>query len=103
MRAREEQRRCLRAAITGSPYRAEAFLLVLDVLQYAVRLEDQPGVHVTGHRFCELFCEYISKKFPTETRAIYYLASLGIDGSEDIGRIIFRMVETGRLNATATD
>src|SRR5690242_10154599 len=101
--AREEQRRRLREAVADSPYRPEAFLLVLDVLQYAVRVIDQPGVHMTGQRFCELFCEYISKKFPTETRAIYHLASLGIDGSEDVGRIIFRMVETGRLNAAGTD
>ena len=96
----------LRAAATGSEYPVEAFSFMLGALRYAY-LRKTAGAggtaSVNAREVCDAVRCYGRLRLSGEARAVLRLAQWKIRRSEDVGRIIFRMVETGRLHASPGD
>lgn len=83
-----------------SRYQREAYGFVTESLGYTVQKCGRPG-HVMGRELCEGLREYALKAFGRLARTV--LASWGIRHSEDIGEIVFNMVEVGLLRKTDED
>jgi uncharacterized repeat protein (TIGR04138 family) len=81
-------------------YAREAYIFVSEALQYTVEKAGRPG-HVTGAVLCEGLCGYALDQFGRLARTV--LASWGVKRSEDIGEIVFNMVDVGLLRKTDED
>lgn len=81
-------------------YARDAYVFVSESLGYTVQRSGRAG-HVTGPELCEGLAEFALGQFGRLARSV--LASWGIRSSEDIGEIVFRMVEVGLLRKTDQD
>jgi len=81
-------------------YDREAYRFVSEALAYTVQKSGRSG-HVTGRQLCEGLCEYALEQFGRLARTV--LESWGVRRSEDIGEIVFNMVEAGLLRKTEED
>ena len=81
-------------------YARDAYIFVSESLGYTVQRSGRVG-HVTGPELCEGLAEFALGQFGRLARSV--LASWGIRSSEDIGEIVFRMVEVGLLRKTEDD
>jgi uncharacterized repeat protein (TIGR04138 family) len=81
-------------------YAREAYIFVSEALQYTVEKAGRPG-HVSGASLCHGLCEYALDQFGRLARTV--LASWGLKRSEDIGEIVFNMVDVGLLRKTDDD
>jgi len=98
----------LRAAVKGSEYPIEAFSFMLGVLRYAflrkgASADAAGGVSVNARDVCDAVRGYGRLRLSGEAGAVRRLAEWKIRSSEDVGRIIFRLVETGRIQASPGD
>jgi uncharacterized repeat protein (TIGR04138 family) len=94
------------AAIKGSEYPVEAFSFILGALRYAyLRKTGGAGgrASVDAREVCDAVRYYGRLRLHGEANAVRRLAEWKIRRSEDVGRIIFRMVEAGRLHASPGD
>jgi uncharacterized repeat protein (TIGR04138 family) len=81
-------------------YARDAYVFVSDSLGYTVQRSGRVG-HVTGQELCEGLAEFALSQFGRLARSV--LAGWGVHSSEDIGEIVFRMVEVGLLRKTEED
>jgi uncharacterized repeat protein (TIGR04138 family) len=81
-------------------YAREAYVFVSESLQFTVQKGGKSG-HVTGRELCEGLCEYALAQFGRLARTV--LESWGVRKSEDVGEIVFNMVEAGLLRKTDED
>jgi uncharacterized repeat protein (TIGR04138 family) len=81
-------------------YSREAYLFVSEALQYTVEKAGRPG-HVDGRALCRGLCDYALNQFGRLARTV--LASWGLRRSEDVGEIVFNMVDAGLLRKTEED
>jgi len=81
-------------------YARDAYIFVSESLGYTVQKAGRVG-HVTGRELCEGLAEYALSQFGPLARSV--LESWGVRTSEDIGEIVFRMVEVGLLRKTDED
>lgn len=81
-------------------YSREAYAFVSEALTYTVQAKGEPG-HVTGKELCEGLAAYGLQQFGRLARPV--LQSWGIRTSEDIGEIVFNMVDVGLLRKTDED
>jgi uncharacterized repeat protein (TIGR04138 family) len=81
-------------------YARDAYVFVSEALQYTVEKSGRTG-HITGQALCEGLCEFALGQFGRLARTV--LASWGVRRSEDIGEIVFNMVEVGLLRKTEED
>ena len=81
-------------------YSRDAYVFVSEALQYTVEKLGRPG-HVTGQALCRGLCEYALDQFGRLARSV--LESWGLRRAEDIGEIVFNMVEVGLLRKTDED
>ncbi|MFO8012953.1 MAG: hypothetical protein R6X20_06550 [Phycisphaerae bacterium] len=81
-------------------YARDAYVFVSDSLGYTVQRSGRVG-HVTGQELCEGLAEFALSQFGRLARSV--LAGWGIRSSEDVGEIVFRMVEVGLLRKTEED
>lgn len=81
-------------------YAREAYVFVSEVLGYTVQKLGRPG-HVSGRELCEGFSEFALQQFGRLARTV--VESWGVRRSEDIGEIVFHMVEVGLLRKTDED
>jgi len=81
-------------------YARDAYVFVSESLGYTVQRSGRAG-HVTGRELCEGLAEYALSQFGRLARSV--LESWGLRSSEDIGEIVFRMVEVGLLRKTEDD
>jgi uncharacterized repeat protein (TIGR04138 family) len=95
------QRLALEAAVAKDPrYRVEAHLLVCDAVQFTVgRLPERR--HVSGRELCEGLVDLALERYG-------YLAGLvlgrwGIRETDDVGEIVFNLIEVGLLSKTDED
>lgn len=82
------------------PYARDAYVFVGESLGYTVQRSERVG-HVSGQELCEGLAEYALSQFGRLARSV--IESWGIRSSEDIGEIVFRMVEVGLLRKTEED
>ena len=87
-------------AVKGSGYPVEAFSFVIGALRYAFRARPDG---VDARDVCQAVREYAAVRLGGTSGAIARLAEWNIRRSEDVGRIIFRMVDTGRIQASPGD
>jgi uncharacterized repeat protein (TIGR04138 family) len=81
-------------------YARDAYVFVSESLGYTVQRSGRVG-HVTGQELCEGLAEFALGQFGRLARSV--LEGWGIRSSEDIGEIVFRMVEVGLLRKTEED
>lgn len=90
----------------GTPYRPEAFEFVRDGITHTVAILERStregeDRHVSGQELCIGLCDLARDRYGPLARAV--LASWNIHRTEDFGRIVFRLVEAGKLSATSKD
>jgi len=81
-------------------YARDAYVFVSEALTYTVQKMERAG-HVTGRELCEGLSELALRQFGRLARTV--LENWGIRSSEDIGEIVFNMVEAGLLRKTRED
>jgi len=81
-------------------YKAEAYAFVRSCLDYTIRRLDKPR-HVSGQELLGGMREFALSEFGPMTQTV--LNGWGIQRTEDIGEIVFNMVETGLLGKTEKD
>jgi len=83
-----------------SRYTAEAYLFVRMGLDYTVRRLDKSR-HVSGQELLDGVREFALSEFGPMTKRV--LNGWGIHRTEDVGEIVFNMVEAGLLGKTEKD
>ncbi|MBL7017078.1 MAG: hypothetical protein ISR84_05925 [Kiritimatiellales bacterium] len=83
-----------------SRYTEEAYIFVRAGLDFTVRRLNAPR-HVSGGELLDGIREYALEEFGPMTKTL--LAGWGITCTEDIGEIVFNMVESGLLGKTDKD
>jgi uncharacterized repeat protein (TIGR04138 family) len=81
-------------------YAREAYAFVHEALQFTVQRTGRKG-HVTGRELCEGMCEFALAQFGRLARTV--LDQWGVRKSEDVGEIVFNMVEVGLLKKREED
>jgi uncharacterized repeat protein (TIGR04138 family) len=81
-------------------YAAEAYLFVRAGLDFTVRRLEKPR-HISGQELLDGIREFALAEFGPMTKTI--LNGWGIRQTEDVGEIVFNMVETGLLGKTEKD
>ncbi|MCX5683529.1 MAG: hypothetical protein NT049_07585 [Planctomycetota bacterium] len=81
-------------------YAREAYAFVHEALQFTVQRTGRKG-HVTGRELCEGMCEFALAQFGRLARTV--LSHWGVRRSEDVGEIVFNMVEVGLLKKREED
>ena len=86
-------------------YDLEAYLFLREALEFTVqkckKVSKGPLRHVSGCELADGFREYAVEQFGPITFAV--LAKWGIHCTEDIGAIVFNLVEAGELGKTDAD
>lgn len=81
-------------------YTEEAYAFIRAGLDFTVRRLDKPR-HVDGRELLDGIREFALKEFGPMSKTV--LAGWGITCTEDVGEIVFNMVETGLLGKTDED
>ena len=91
----------LQSILTRDPrYAADAYIFVRAGLDYTVRRLEKPR-HVNGRELLDGIREFALSEFGPMTQTV--LNGWGIQRTEDVGEIVFNMVETGLLGKTEKD
>jgi len=91
----------LQTILTRDPrYTAEAYAFVRAGLDYTVRRLEKPR-HVSGRELLDGIREFALAEFGPMAKTV--LNGWGIQRTEDVGEIVFNMVETGLLGKTDKD
>jgi len=81
-------------------YARDAYVFVSEALGYTVQRSGRAG-HVSGPELCEGLAEFALGQFGRLARSV--LESWGIRSSQDIGEIVFNLVDVGLLRKTDED
>ncbi len=81
-------------------FRAEAYLFVHEALAYAQQMFKRPH-HVTGQELCIGARQLALERYGRLAKAV--LNSWGIFTTDDLGRIVYRLIEAGAMSKTETD
>jgi uncharacterized repeat protein (TIGR04138 family) len=81
-------------------YSRDAYVFVSEALQYTVEKTGKKE-HVTGQTLCQGLCEYALDQFGPLARTV--LASWGLVRTEDVGEVVFNLVDVGLLRKTSDD
>lgn len=81
-------------------YGRDAYVFVSEALSYTAQRSGRKG-HVSGRELCEGFRDHALEQFGRLARLV--LESWGVRSSEDIGNIVFNMVQIDLLRKTAED
>ncbi len=86
-------------------YAPEAYLFVRETLDFTARMLEKPqeglGRHVSGQELLEGVRAFALQQFGP--MALTVLEAWGIRRTEDVGEIVFNLVETGKLGKTEND
>jgi uncharacterized repeat protein (TIGR04138 family) len=83
-----------------SRYARDAYVFVSESLNYTVQKAGRKG-HVSGRELCVGLCEFALQQFGRLARTV--LDTWGIRRCEDVGEIVFNMVDAGLLRKTEED
>ena len=90
-------------------YHRNAYLFVFSSLQYtqeklsrtAAHVLNEDEAHISGQELCQGFRELALQKFGLLTKTVLY--QWGVRSTEDIGRIVFELIERGEMRKTERD
>jgi len=108
---REKSRAALQKAVEANRHRypPDAFIFVLDSMRFAAFCQAEnregaiPWTDVGARSVCRALREYARLSCGGEDGATLTLAALAIQSSDDVGNIVYAMVDSGRLAATESD
>jgi uncharacterized repeat protein (TIGR04138 family) len=83
-----------------SRYKAQAYTFVLTALEVA-REQTKKPTHVTGQELCYGFRSLAISEFGIMAKSV--LESWGIKKTDDIGEIVYNMIDAGLLSKTDED
>ena len=78
-------------------------MLVLYAVSYARNYLTEPSADLTAKDICRGLRDYAKVHFGGEAHGIGGIAGVGIRRSEDVGAIMFALVEAGRLKLSQGD
>jgi len=85
----------------------DAVLLVLDAFRYAQAISGKGSApsqeHIAPRALCSGFRRFVRHYFNDNEEGKELLSEWGIKQSEDLGRIVFAMVEAGWMKASLDD
>ncbi|MFW5996831.1 MAG: Minf_1886 family protein [Lentisphaeria bacterium] len=94
-----------RVVDTDPRYKRDAYIFLSEVVEYASQAtESKPGgapKHISGSSLLDAFREYAVQQFGP--LALEVLNDWGLHSTEDVGEIVFNMVEFGLLGAQEQD
>lgn len=86
-------------------YAPEAYLFIRETLDFTARTLDKPqegaGRHISGQELLEGVRMFALQQFGPMSLTV--LQAWGIGRTEDVGEIVFNLVETGKLGKTDND
>jgi uncharacterized repeat protein (TIGR04138 family) len=94
----------------AGPFAPEAFAFIREGLAHTVRTihgdvetqtEHEETRHVSGQQLCLGLRDYAIRKYGMLARTV--LARWGVHATDDFGRIVFAMIETGLLRKSERD
>ena len=102
-------------SLTGSPvrtrprYHRNAYHFVFSSLQFtqeklnrtAAHVLNEEEAHINGQELCDGFRELALQKFGLLTRTV--LRNWGVTSTDDIGRIVFELIDRGEMRKTEHD
>jgi len=92
------------AVAEASGYGVDAVLFVSAVLGHTLRHIRRGGQeHVTARDVCAGFRDYARMYFNDGAEAVDLLSEWGLRGSDDVGKVIFAMIETGHAKSAEGD
>ncbi len=98
--ARELVRKMEALASVDDRYSADAFLFVIEAVAHAVETAGEVR-HVTGRELCGGARDLARSRFGPMAKEV--LNFWGLRTTEDIGSVVFRLVEAGELGVTEDD
>lgn len=94
-----------RILVENPRYPASAYLFLREVLDFTVHTLKKPARgpnrHVSGHELLDGMRRYALQEYGPMARTV--LASIGITRTEDLGEIVFNLVNHGLLGKTDED
>jgi uncharacterized repeat protein (TIGR04138 family) len=90
-----------RIAARDARYRAEAYPFVLEALDFTIQRRGKGRKHVSGPELLEGFRDHALQTFGFLARPV--LLEWGIATTDDVGEIVFRLIEEDLLQKTADD
>jgi uncharacterized repeat protein (TIGR04138 family) len=96
----EEERKIREVARKDGRYNWQAYVFVIESLGFAARRRGRPG-HVTGRELLEALRDLAIERFGLMAKTV--LNSWGVRRTEDIGEIVFRMVDEGLMSKQDSD
>lgn len=82
-------------------FRVEAYTFVLEALDFTIQRREKGQKHVSGVQLLEGFRDLAIETFGLLARAV--LSEWGITRTDDVGTIVFHMIEEDLLQKTADD
>jgi uncharacterized repeat protein (TIGR04138 family) len=82
-------------------YRAQAYPFVLEALDFTIQRRGQGRKHVTGGELLEGFRDHAIETFGYLARAV--LREWGIVSTDDVGAVVFNLIDEDLLQKTADD
>lgn len=82
-------------------YKVEAYAFLMEALDFTITRRDQGRKHVSGPELMEGFRDLAVQTFGFLARAV--LEEWGIQATDDVGRMVFHMIEEDLLQKTADD
>lgn len=83
-------------------FQIEAYSFVMESLQfYNEKRKSRPGQHITAVELLDGFKEYALNSFGPMT--LFTLHSWGIKSTQDVGLIVYNMIEEGMMGKTKED
>ncbi len=92
-------------AVRTSQYHPDAYRFLREALDFAVKIFEKPssgrGRHVTGRELLEAVRQYALQEYGVMARRV--LDYWNVRRTEDIGKMVFQLVELGVLGRTEND
>ena len=88
-----------RIAARDVRYRAEAYPFVLEALDFTIGRRGKGRKHVSGPELLEGFRDYAVQTFGYLARSV--LAEWGLSTTDDVGSVVFNLIEEDLLQKTA--
>jgi uncharacterized repeat protein (TIGR04138 family) len=99
---RDDREEALRRIAAREPrYRLEAYPFVLEALDFTIQRRGKGRKHVTGPELLEGFRDHAIETFGFLALAV--LREWGVRRTDDVGEIVFRLIEEDLLQKTADD
>jgi uncharacterized repeat protein (TIGR04138 family) len=82
-------------------YRPEAYAFLLEALDFTIQRKGKGRKHVTGAELLDGFRDLALQQFGFLARSV--LAEWGVKSTDDVGEMVFHMIEEDLLQKTADD